>query len=310
MAYKGFVGSGTVGHFATTTVLELQFPAQLYAGRMATVEVVVGSATHYFSDGLSWKPQALLATDPLTGVAVGIPGFSFSGVSSASGSTSITAALRSAVAGGGTIRLDTPGTYLINGTLLAPSNTQIILSQGVTLKLDTAANCNLLRNKHAGVTITAAAFVRASNVVTANEPGHPRAVGDKVFVKNLATDTSFNGLQTITSVTAGSWSYASSGSNGSPTGYGYVTPADVQLAAANFVRATNVVTVTETGHSRLVGDSVYIDNLATDTSFNGTYQVFASTPGVSWTYASTGSNGSPTGTAIVAGDNNIAISRL
>jgi len=72
MAYKGFVGSGTVGHFATTTVLELQFPAQLHAGRMATVEVVAGSATHYFSDGTSWKPQALLAIDPLTGKAAGI----------------------------------------------------------------------------------------------------------------------------------------------------------------------------------------------------------------------------------------------
>jgi len=72
MAYKGFVGSGTVGHFTTTTVLELQFPAQSHAGRMATVEVVVGTATHYFSDGLSWKQQALLATDPLTGNATGI----------------------------------------------------------------------------------------------------------------------------------------------------------------------------------------------------------------------------------------------
>jgi len=72
MAYKGFVGSGTVGHFATTTVLELQFPAQLHAGRMATVEAVVGTATHYFSDGASWKPQALLATDPLTGKVAGL----------------------------------------------------------------------------------------------------------------------------------------------------------------------------------------------------------------------------------------------
>jgi hypothetical protein len=258
---------------------------------------------------------AHLATDPLTGKATGLTdpsggvGFSFVGglQTGAAYATSNTTSLRSVFAAGGTIRIDTPGTYLINGTLLAPSNTQIILSQGVSLKLDTAANCNLLRNKHAGVTITAGVFVRASNVVTVTEAGHPRLVGDKVFVKNLATDTSFNGLQTITAVTTGSWSYASSGSNGSPTGYGYVTPADIQLTAANFVRTTNVVTVTETGHSRLVGDSVYIDNLATDTSFNGTYQVFASTPGVSWTYASAGSNGSPTGTAVVAGDNNITL---
>ena len=63
MAYKGFVGSGTVGHFLTTTDLQNRFPADTYAGRRATVEITVGSATQYFSDGLSWKPIPLLATD-------------------------------------------------------------------------------------------------------------------------------------------------------------------------------------------------------------------------------------------------------
>jgi hypothetical protein len=86
-----------------------------------------------------------------------------------------------------------------------------------------------------------------------------------------------------------------------------VTPAYTTLTAASFVRASNVVTVAESGHTRQVGDSVYIANLATDASFNGTYQVTTSTPGTSWTYASTGSNGSPTGTGVVAGDNNLAI---
>ncbi len=63
MAYKGFVGSGTVGHFLTTTDLQTRFPADLYAGRMATVEVVAGSATHYFSDGLTWKSHPLTVVD-------------------------------------------------------------------------------------------------------------------------------------------------------------------------------------------------------------------------------------------------------
>lgn len=221
--------------------------------------------------------------------------------------TANTSAIQAALTAGGLVQITQPGTYYVNKTLLQPSNSQLLMGQGVTLKLFANAACNILRNVNAGVTITAASFVRASNVVTVTEPGHPRNVGDVVFVANLATDTSFNGLQTITAVTSSTWTYASSGSNGSPTGFGYLTPANVRLAAANFVRATNIVTVTETGHSRQVGDSVYIANLAADTSFNGTYQITASTPGVSWTYASTGSNGSPTGTGVVAGDNNLGV---
>ena len=67
------------------------------------------------------------------------------------------------------------------------------------------------------------------------------------------------------------------------------------------MRATNVVTVTDTT-PRGVGDRVWIAGLATDTTFNGAYEVTGSTPGTSWTYTSTGSNGSPTGTAQVLGD--------
>lgn len=67
MAYKGFVGSGTVGNFLSTTDLETKFPAQGHAGRMATVEAPIGQVTQYFSDGVSWKANARLETDPLTG---------------------------------------------------------------------------------------------------------------------------------------------------------------------------------------------------------------------------------------------------
>jgi hypothetical protein len=71
MAYKGFVGSGTIGHFQSTTALQNSYPADMCAGRMATVEVVAGSATHYYSNGISWQPNAMLATDS-TGKTVGI----------------------------------------------------------------------------------------------------------------------------------------------------------------------------------------------------------------------------------------------
>jgi hypothetical protein len=77
MAYKGFVGSGTVGNFLSTVSLETQYPAQNYAGRMATIEAPVGQVTQYFSDGLAWKANVRSVTDPLTGViglnANGIP---------------------------------------------------------------------------------------------------------------------------------------------------------------------------------------------------------------------------------------------
>jgi hypothetical protein len=73
MAYKGFVGSGTIGHFQSTTALQNLYPADMYAGRMATVEVVAGSAAHYYSNGISWQPNAMLATDS-AGKTVGIAG--------------------------------------------------------------------------------------------------------------------------------------------------------------------------------------------------------------------------------------------
>jgi len=69
MAYKGFVGSGTVGHFATTTALQTQYPADAFAGRMATVEGVGGTAVHFFSNGSSWLPNAQLVTDSSGNVA-------------------------------------------------------------------------------------------------------------------------------------------------------------------------------------------------------------------------------------------------
>jgi hypothetical protein len=73
MAYKGFVGSGTIGHFQSITALQNLYPADMYAGRMATVEVVAGSAAHYYSNGISWQPNAMLATDS-NGKTVGIAG--------------------------------------------------------------------------------------------------------------------------------------------------------------------------------------------------------------------------------------------
>ncbi len=200
------------------------------------------------------------------------------------------------------------GVRLINATLIIKSNTKLTLSADLTLKLNISADCNLLRNAAASVNIQPTLFIRSFSVVTVQEKGHSRKQGDYVLISNLTSDTSFNGLFLINSTNSGvSWTYVSVGANGSPTGVGFVAPANNQKAASIFIRATNVVTVSETNHKRMVGDAVYIANLATDTSFNGNKVVTNIVKGVSWTYTSVGANGSPTGVGIINGDNNISI---
>lgn len=54
MSYLGFAGSGTVGNFSSTTVLQNMYPAQRYAGRFATVENTPGIVDLYFSTGNAW----------------------------------------------------------------------------------------------------------------------------------------------------------------------------------------------------------------------------------------------------------------
>jgi len=56
MAYQGFSGSGTVGNFASTTILQNMYPAARYAGRRATVETN-GLVYPYFSNGSAWVPE-------------------------------------------------------------------------------------------------------------------------------------------------------------------------------------------------------------------------------------------------------------
>ena len=61
MAYQGFSGSGTVGNFASTTILQNMYPAQRYAGRFATVETN-GLVDLYFSNGSIWTTTAMTAS--------------------------------------------------------------------------------------------------------------------------------------------------------------------------------------------------------------------------------------------------------
>jgi hypothetical protein len=66
-----------------------------------------------------------------------------------------------------------------------------------------------------------ASMARASNVVTVQEPGHGRGVGDHVYIgrTGLASTNPFGGAAEITSVNPGvSWTYTNAGANETPSG--------------------------------------------------------------------------------------------
>lgn len=66
-----------------------------------------------------------------------------------------------------------------------------------------------------------ASLTRASNVVTVQEPGHGRGVGDHIYIgrTGLTSTNQFGGAAEITSVNPGvSWTYTNAGANETPTG--------------------------------------------------------------------------------------------
>jgi hypothetical protein len=193
-------------------------------------------------------------------------------------------------------------------TLLLPSYTTLTVGSGSRLKkIPGVPAYHLVRNLHChgGAYVNGGLIV--NGVFTVNEPGHSHAVGDIVFCENFKGNLTLNGPKTVLfSIPGVSWTFAAAGSD--PTN----TATEVMFAShyypisgASFSRVSNLVTVLEPGNLRNTGDSVYINGLTGDTSFNGVYEIVANVAGVSWSYESTGANGSPTGTANVLGDTGI-----
>jgi hypothetical protein len=60
MAYQGYSGSGFVGNFASVELLEARFPAANHAGRIATLELIAGQVTMFFSNGSLWTAISFL----------------------------------------------------------------------------------------------------------------------------------------------------------------------------------------------------------------------------------------------------------
>jgi hypothetical protein len=206
----------------------------------------------------------------------------------------------------------TSETILINKTLTIYSNTHLYVGPGVTIKLADSSSCHMFRNASAhesvnvqGITLT------GGTSITVPCPGNTRSVGDVVFVEGFTGNTSLNGAKSLTAVVPGvSITYAASGSNptnGATTPRAYISTyyKGIGHSGTNFVRAANVVTVTEVGHQRQIGDMVYIAALGGANSFNGPKEITNVTAGISWTYANAGANETATGTAQLLGDYNI-----
>jgi hypothetical protein len=206
------------------------------------------------------------------------------------------------------------GAVYIRQTLNVPSYGTLKVGAGTFLKrIPNVTNYALVANKYAqhgsyvnGLTITSAGFI------TVPAPGHSRAIGDLVFMEGFLGNTTLNGLKIITAIVPGvSFTFAASGT--APTN----TSAQLAFAClynpiqgASLTRVTNVVTVQEPGHTRGVGDHVYIGRtgLASTNAFGGAQEITSIVQGVSWTYANTGANETATGATVLLGDRGIEAS--
>lgn len=177
------------------------------------------------------------------------------GTSSSIASTN-TSLINAALAHGGVVQILAPTsgsvTYYINGSLVAYSKTLLMVGPGVTLYRATATNAPLLKSKYAAYLDKESRFTRTSNVATVLDVGHTLSVGDQVYVTDL-TDTTFNGLQTVTSIVAAtSWTYGNVGANyssGSATKWGGIIPVRRTIQLASFTANTDFPANAATGYT-------------------------------------------------------------
>ncbi len=163
------------------------------------------------------------------------------------------------------------GTISTNGLFTAPatpptSSTATITTNGATRAFNGA--------------------VRSSNVVTITTvAAHAFAVSQSVTISG-ASDSSFNGTFTITSVpSTTTFTYAQNGVNTSSSG-GTATSG----ANSASIATTSVVTiVTSAAHGFTIGQSVTIAGVS-DSSFNGTFTIASVPAAATFTYAQNGAS--------------------
>lgn len=225
-----------------------------------------------------------------------------------------TSAIQAALTAGGLVQITTPGTYYLSPTtsLVMPSKTTFYRGPGVRLLSLDGRVCPVIRNKYAGNLIAGPQLVRASNVVTVSEIGHTKAAGDQVFVgaaSSSGTDSSFLTLATVTAATSTTWSYASTGSNGTAgasTVFYSLIPVRQTLDGTAFVATATYVTVTEAGHDKRPGMNVWIGKAGGDNFAPGVVQVIKVSAST-WTYKTASAAGTASGTFALSYDYDITI---
>jgi len=152
--------------------------------------------------------------------------------------------------------------------------------------------------------VAVSAGVRASNVVTLTVPsGHGFGAGDVIQVD--VADNTYDGVFTITSVTATTVVYGQTAADDASSGTGTVTLARNSLtksglvrsvAVSDAVRSSGVVTATvAAGHSFQIGDPIIVD--LTDATYDGQAVVTATTATtVAWRQAAADDASSGSGT--------------
>ena len=154
------------------------------------------------------------------------------------------AAINSALSLGGFVTLTIPGTYYINGTLLIPSNTRLVLGAGVIIRRLQGTNATMLRNVNANsfpFSITTLTAV-ANNITGSNGIGylgnavcsgpHGLSVGNFVFIGG-AVPNDYNGVWKVVAVpNATTFQYALSYFNGPAESVTLTSPATVNTGVA------------------------------------------------------------------------------
>lgn len=228
----------------------------------------VESVTPFTSVGALPSPYtgvARVGTDLYVGdgsAAVAVGGGAGTVVNLASGNTASqnTAAIQAALDLAGDVYVVGSGVRLINATLIIKSNTKLILSSDLILRLATSANCNMLRNTAWSGTAKTVTAVSVTNPTIAGSPAvlatasiiaHGKNVGDFVYIHGVTPDI-YNGIWEVYSKTTDTLSYimaydvGDAIASGAGTKHAYIPPSAASdiyaINASNAISATSGVT--------------------------------------------------------------------
>lgn len=111
------------------------------------------------------------------------------------------ARIQAALNGRGRVQILVPGTYYINDTLVIPSNTELILGAGVTLRMVSGGNKSVLRNYNFTATRTAVTGnpTASGTTITVSATAHGLAVGDYACLMGSTVD-GYEGIFPVASV--------------------------------------------------------------------------------------------------------------